>query len=119
MKRELESVLELASTTPREELPQLLGDLERIRVTALDRLTRHTEENDENLSVDAATARLNVSVDYMYRNHSKFSFTRREGRNCSLVPWDCVLTCQERALHCMPSGSYTACLAVPRYRECG
>jgi hypothetical protein len=81
MKRELESVLELANLTPLDELAQLLGDLERIRVTVFARLMgRRTEENDELLSVDVAAAKLNVSMDYMYRNHGKFPFTRREGR---------------------------------------
>jgi excisionase family DNA binding protein len=80
LKRELQSLLELANDTPQMELPQFLGDLERIRVTALVRLTRRTEENDELLCVDEAAAKLNVSKDYIYRNHSKFSFTRREGR---------------------------------------
>jgi len=80
LKGELQSLLELANDTPQVELPQFLGDLERIRVTALVRLTRCTEENDELLSVDEEAAKLNVSKDYVYRNHSKFSFTRREGR---------------------------------------
>jgi hypothetical protein len=80
MKGELQSLLALANDTPQAELPQFLGDLERIRVTAFVRLTKRTDENDELLPVEAAAARLKVSVDYMYRHHAKFSFTRREGR---------------------------------------
>jgi hypothetical protein len=82
LKRELQSLLELANDTPQAELPQLLGDLERIRVTAFVRLARRRteEEDDELLSVDVAAAKLKVSTDYMYRNHGKFLFTRREGR---------------------------------------
>lgn len=80
MKREIQSLLELVNVTPTDEIPRLLGDLERIRVTAFVRLTRRAEEKEELLSVEAAASKLNVSTDYIYRNHAKFSFTRREGR---------------------------------------
>jgi len=106
LKRELQSLLELTNVTPPDELPQLLGDLERIRVTALVRLTRRTEENDELLSVDVAAAKLNVSVDYMYRNHAKFSFTRREGRKLLFSSSGLNAYMRKSTLDSMPSGSY-------------
>jgi hypothetical protein len=82
MRRELEPVLQLASSLLPDELPQLLGDLELIRVTAFARLAnpRVEQKMDELLSVEQAAARLHVSLNYLYRNHGKFSFTRREGR---------------------------------------
>jgi hypothetical protein len=81
LKPELESLLELANITPREELAQLLGDLERIRVTVFVRLTApRPGEREELLSVQQAALRLHVSTNYMYRNHAKFPFTKREGR---------------------------------------
>lgn len=85
LKRELESLLEslleLANVTPPDELAQLLGDLERIRVTVFARLTTpRTAEKDERLSVKQAALKLHVSTNYVYRHHGEFSFTRREGR---------------------------------------
>jgi hypothetical protein len=84
LKRELESLLEslleLANVTPPDELAQLLGDLERIRVTVFVRLTApRPGEKEELLTVKQAAPKLNVSTNYMYRNHAKFPFTRREG----------------------------------------
>jgi hypothetical protein len=77
----LESLLELANVTPPDELAQLLGDLERIRVTVFARLTTpRTAEKEELLSAQQAAPKLHVSANYMYRNHAKFPFTRREGR---------------------------------------
>jgi len=78
----LRPALELARTLPPEELPRLLGDLEEIRAIALVRLTAPVPATppDANLEVPEAAHRLGVSPDYLYRNHKKFPFTRREGR---------------------------------------
>lgn len=72
-----------ARTLGPEELPRLLGDLEEIRATALARLAAPQaaqELPDRLLEVPEASARLGVSVDYLYRNSKRFGFTRRQGR---------------------------------------
>jgi predicted DNA-binding transcriptional regulator AlpA len=84
MKQELQPMLEAARTLPPEQLPRLLGDLEEVRATALARLSApgsHQTESDKLLDVSEAAARLGISKDYLYRNHSDFSFTRRVGRS--------------------------------------
>jgi hypothetical protein len=40
MRRELETVLKIVCESSREQLPELLGDLERVRVTAIARVNR-------------------------------------------------------------------------------
>jgi hypothetical protein len=84
VRKELESTLIAARTISTEELPRLIGDLEEIRATALARLTSPTQEfhlPDSLLGVQAAATRLGVSQHYLYRNHPRFSFTRRMGRS--------------------------------------
>ncbi len=84
MRRELESTLIAARTLSQEELPRLLGELEEIRATALARLVSPKHESqmpDSLLDVDEAATRLGVSQHYLYRNHRRFSFTRRIGRS--------------------------------------
>jgi predicted DNA-binding transcriptional regulator AlpA len=83
MKQELEHVLQAAQTLPAAALPELLGDLEQIRVTALARLTAPapaTSSPDTLLNVREAAERLGMSKGYLYRHHSMFPFARREGR---------------------------------------
>ncbi len=81
MRRSLESVLSEAKTIPLEELPQLCGDLELVRVTALARIaTPAAQAPDELLSVPQAAARLNVSENYLYRNSRRLPFVKRIGR---------------------------------------
>ena len=82
MRQELESALTAARTLPPEELPRLLGDLEELRATALARLTTPAaaQRPDELLTVEQAAERLGLSVDYLYRNHSRLPFARRMGR---------------------------------------
>ncbi len=82
MRKELESALVAAQTVSPEELARLLGDLEEVRVTALARLIAPATPRapDRLLSVNQAAERLGVSRDYIYRNHQRFPFTRREGR---------------------------------------
>jgi|ERR1022692_229299 predicted DNA-binding transcriptional regulator AlpA len=84
MKQELEHVLQAAQTLPAAALPELLGDLEQIRVTALARLTAPAPPAsvpDMLLDVTEASTRLGMSVGYLYRHHSTFPFARREGRS--------------------------------------
>jgi predicted DNA-binding transcriptional regulator AlpA len=83
MKPELEIILQSAQTLPAAALPELLGDLEQIRVTALARLTAPApaaSSPDTLLNVAEAAARLGMSKAYLYRHHSTFPFARREGR---------------------------------------
>jgi hypothetical protein len=82
MRNELQTVLLVAQELPTGELPRLLGELEEIRCTVMARLTTHApvQPHDELLTVEAAAERLRVSMDYLYRNHSRFTFTRRIGR---------------------------------------
>ena len=82
MRNELQTVLLVAQELPTGELPRLLGELEEIRCTAMARLSTPGagQRPDELLTVELAAERLGVSVDYLYRNHSRFPFTRRMGR---------------------------------------
>lgn len=84
MRAELESILISARQLSPEELPRLLGDLEEIRTTALARLAAPAppvQSHDALLDVDEAAVRLGTSRSYLYRNASRFPFTRRMGRS--------------------------------------
>ena len=83
MRRELEAALLTARTISRDELPRLLGDLEEVKATALARLTAPpaTQIPDRLLDVKEAADRLRMSPDYLYRNHRRLPFTRRQGRS--------------------------------------
>jgi predicted DNA-binding transcriptional regulator AlpA len=83
MRQELQTALNAARQTPREELPRLLGELEEIRFTAIARLTPAAPSivgPDDLLDVDQAASRLGMSKDYLYRHHTQFPFARRVGR---------------------------------------
>ena len=82
MRAELQSVLESVRQLPPDELPQLLGELETIRATALLKMAAPPSavQHDELLTVQEAAERLCVSTDYMYDHAKEFSFSRREGR---------------------------------------
>jgi excisionase family DNA binding protein len=82
MRDPLESVLDMAKSLPREDLPRLLGDLAEISATANARLTSSVVEarSDEMLDVEEAARRMGVSKDYLYRHQKKFPFARRIGR---------------------------------------
>jgi hypothetical protein len=72
-----------ARNLPAEELPELIGQLESIKAAAWARLSAPSASSlppDELLSVRVAAARLGVSRDYLYRHHSQYPFTRRQGR---------------------------------------
>jgi excisionase family DNA binding protein len=84
MRAELEPILASARQLSPAELPRLLGDLEEIRSTALARLTSPAapvQPPDALLDVEEAAARLGTSRSYLYRNASRFPFTRRMGRS--------------------------------------
>ena len=79
----MDAALAAAKTVPRETLADFLGDLERVRVTALSRLIApvpNKHPSDELLGVAEAARRLGVSRDYLYHNHHRFPFVRRVGR---------------------------------------
>jgi excisionase family DNA binding protein len=84
MRQELVSVLNLAQSLALEELPDLLGQLETVRLVAHGRLINApavATGPDTSLTVAQAATRLGVSTDYIYRNQQKYSkFMRREGR---------------------------------------
>ncbi len=84
MRAELKSLLESLPTMQPERLPELLGEIEVVRATALMRLSAPgltaTEQKDELLAVDLAAERLGVSQDYVYRHAAEFPFTRRMGK---------------------------------------
>jgi hypothetical protein len=84
MTPELQAVLARARTLAAEEIPRFLGELETIRATVWLQLTATAPvtkvAGDELIDVEEAARRLGVSVDYLYRNHKQFAFTRRVGR---------------------------------------
>jgi excisionase family DNA binding protein len=83
MRPDLQPVLAAARALPPEELPELLGELEQVRCTAMARLSAPAPVRvtpDELVDVEEAARRLGVSTEYLYRHHKKFPFTRREGR---------------------------------------
>jgi len=82
MRAELQIVLDSLERMERDQLPQLLGELETIRATALMKMSAPSSlpERDELLSIEAAADRMGVSTDYLYRNSKRLPFTRRMGR---------------------------------------
>ncbi len=72
-----------ARELPAEELPDFIGRLESAKAVAWARLmapASEPQEHDELLSVEVAAERLGISKDYLYRHHSQYPFTRRQGR---------------------------------------
>ena len=79
----LERLRSVARELPAGELPNFIGQLESVKAAAWARLSAPAQtpaEHDELLSVEVAADRLGVSRDYLYRHHSQYSFTRRQGR---------------------------------------
>ena len=79
----LERLRTLARELSAGELPSFIGELEAAKATAWARLSTPPSsqaEHDELLSVEVAADRLGVSRDYLYRHHSQYPFTRRQGR---------------------------------------
>jgi hypothetical protein len=81
MRVELQAALDLAETLPVSELPELLGQLEQVRLTAYTRIvTPAPAPSDRLLDVNELADRLHVSKDFIYRNKDKYkSFGRRQG----------------------------------------
>jgi len=82
MRPELQTVLDYLPEMTPGQLPELLGELEIIRATAMLRMTAPAPAAapDEQLEVGAAAKRLGVSKRYLYQHAEQFAFTRREGR---------------------------------------
>jgi len=84
LRPELQLILKIARELPCDELPNLLGEIEQVRYTAIARLSvpshEPSSEPDQLLDVEEAAKRLSMSKDYLYRHKDKFPFTRREGR---------------------------------------
>jgi predicted DNA-binding transcriptional regulator AlpA len=82
---ELDAVMSAARTLAPDELPRLLGDLETVRAVAWSRLTAPAPPTqrgrDELLDIEEAARRLGISASYLYRNHRRFTFSRRVGRS--------------------------------------
>jgi hypothetical protein len=79
----LENLLAQARAVPTPELPQFLGAVEVARTTALARLTATTPVvaslADELIDISEAAAKLKMSKDWLYRNHTRLSFARKVG----------------------------------------
>ena len=78
-----DGLLKVARELPADELPEFIGELERVKAAAWARLTAPAairQEHDELVDVDRAAERLGVSKDYLYRHHREYSFARRQGR---------------------------------------
>lgn len=83
MRRDIEAVLKLARDLNVDHLPEFLGELEQVRVTAFARLAAPVfmqPQFERQLEIDEAANLLGMSQDYLYRHHQQFPFTRREGR---------------------------------------
>jgi excisionase family DNA binding protein len=79
----IDVLLLVARTAAPDQLPQFLGQLEQIRVTAWARLnsprTPQTVHPDELLNVEQAAKRLGVSKKYLY-THVNLPFAKSVGR---------------------------------------
>jgi len=84
MRPDLQSVLASLRGMERDELPELLGELEVVRANVLLKLSTPTAPLpcDGSLTVKEAAGRLGVGVDYVYdHQHDIYrSLCRREGR---------------------------------------
>jgi hypothetical protein len=82
MRTELQSVLDSIRGLSPDELPELMGELEVIRATAMLRLSvpARVPQHDELLDVNAAAKRLGMGTGWLYDNHPKLPFTRHNGR---------------------------------------
>jgi len=83
MRRQLESVLQLARELAPDCLPEFIGELEQIRVIAFARMAvpGMVMKDDHLIDVTELADRLHVSPDYIYRHKSKYqSFTKSQGK---------------------------------------
>jgi hypothetical protein len=79
VRQELQSVMQLAATLPPDRLPEFLGELEAVRVTALARI-QPAKDEDETISAQIAADRLGIARSTFYRNQKRkpYSFVWRE-----------------------------------------
>lgn len=82
MRQDLQSVLASLRQMPAEQLPELLGELEVVRATAMMRLTSPpvVNQHDSLLSIEDAANRLGMSVKWLYANHPELPFARKQGK---------------------------------------
>jgi hypothetical protein len=78
----LKPILILAENLPPEELPDFLGSLEVVRVTAFARIAAPgtVQKDDRLIDVEELADRLHIHPDYIYRHQSKYkSFAHPQG----------------------------------------
>src|SRR5581483_4658017 len=82
VRAQLQNVLDSLTQMAPDQVPSLLGELEVIRATAMMRISAPAPQPqaDSLIAVADAAERLGVSAQYLYRNHRKYPFARREGR---------------------------------------
>ena len=81
MRDALKVVLALARELDAADLPYFLGELETVRVTALQRLAPPViPAPDELLTVEQLSERMKVSKDFIYRRGRRWPFCRPQGR---------------------------------------
>ncbi len=86
MRNELQCVLDAVREMPPDQLPELLGELEVVRATAMMKLSAPApahppQQADALLDVTEAAQRLGMSEKYLYRHASRLPFTRHMGRS--------------------------------------
>ncbi len=72
--------MHLAATLPPDRLPELLGELETIRITALARI-QPAKDEDRTIDAQAAADELGIARSTFYRNHKRkaYPFVSPEG----------------------------------------
>jgi len=84
MRPEIATLMDLARTIPIGELPEFVGNVEQLKAIAWIRLAipvaHESAQRDRQIDIDEAAGLLGVSESYLYQNHWKYPFTRREGR---------------------------------------
>ncbi len=86
LRAHLDALGQAVSDAPPAELPDLLGERERLRAGAWMRATappptsRTESGGDRNVAVSEAARRLGVSADWLYKNAFRLPFTVRIGR---------------------------------------
>jgi hypothetical protein len=81
VRREIECVLKLCKEVPPDQLPQFIGELAEVSAVCFARLATPDVEvkPDESLNVKTAAKRMGISPSYLYKNHARYKFARKEG----------------------------------------
>jgi|SRR5215471_5987706 len=81
MRTELQSVLASLDNISREQLPQLMSELEFVRAAAVLMLSAPLppQSNERWLTAEEVAQELGVSTKTVYRRAPRWSFTRRDG----------------------------------------